>query len=262
VLVNVACRLAAGGQPPQLFFVHLSQTTAPLRRQGADAPAARAAFASVDQQVARLLACVQAEGQLATTTFVVVGDHGVMAVHTAVAPNAVLASAGLLTPVRNGKGVVSWSALARSNGGSAFVYARQREDALLARRALEDRAAATGAFRVVTAQEMLRMGADPDAWFGLEAEPGFVFSDDATGPTLRAAAARGGGGYLPGRPEMDAGFVAWGAGIARGVRIPVMHQTDVAPTLAPLMGVELEGAEGRVLVGVLRLPRVSAPLEP
>ena len=96
----------------------------------------------------------------------------------------------------------------------------------------------------------------------IEAEPGFVFSDNATGPTLRAAATRAGGGYLPGHSEMDAGFVAWGPGIARGVRIPVMHQTDVAPTLAPLMGVALEGAEGRVLVGVLRLPRVSAPLEP
>ena len=262
VLVNVACRLVAGGLPPQLLFVHLSQTAAPLRRQGANAPATRAAFAAADQELARLLACVQAEGRLATTTFVVVGDHGVMPVHTAVAPNSVLASAGLLTPVRNGKGVMSWSALARSNGGSAFVYARQREDALLARRALEEGAKASGAFRVVTAEEMLRMGADPDAWFGLEAEPGFVFSDDAAGPTLRAEASRGGGGYLPGHPEMDAGFVAWGAGIVRGVRIPLMHQTDVAPTLAPLMGVALEGAEGRVLVGVLRLPRVSSPLQP
>jgi len=57
---------------------------------------------------------------------------------------------------------------------------------------------------------------------------------------------------------MDAGFVAWGPGIARGLRIPVMELTDVAPTLAPLLGLSLDGVEGRVLVGVLRLPRVSA----
>ena len=88
--------------------------------------------------------------------------------------------------------------------------------------------------------------------------PGFVFSDTARGPVIRPAATRGGGGYLPNRPEMDAGFVAWGPGIARGVRIPAMDQIDVAPTLAPLMGVTLPGAEGRLFVGVLRLPRVSA----
>jgi hypothetical protein len=193
---------------------------------------------------------------------VVVGDHGVMPVHTVVAPNVALAASGLLTPGRAGQGLVGWSALARSNGGSAFVYARSKEDALLARRALEEQAAASGAFRVVSAREMLDVGADPDAWFGLEAEPGFVFSDAARGPLLDAAVTRGGGGYLPTHPEMDAGFVAWGAGIARGVRIPEMRQTDVAPTLAPLLGVELEGAEGRVLIGVLRLPTVSAVPKP
>lgn len=262
VLVGVACRLFAASPPPQLIFLHLSQTAAPLRLHGARAPETRAAFAALDQQIARLLACVQDLGRLGATSFVVVGDHGVMPVHTAVAPNVALAAAGLLTPGRAGAGLVGWAALVRSNGGSAFVYARTKDDALLARRALEAQAAATGVFRVVSAQEMLEMGADPDAWFGLEAEPGFVFSDAARGPLLGAAATRGGGGYLPDHPEMDAGFVAWGPGIARGVRIPEMRQTDVAPTLAPLMGVELEGAEGRVLVGVLRLPTVSALPEP
>jgi predicted AlkP superfamily pyrophosphatase or phosphodiesterase len=262
VLVGVACRLFAAAPPPQLLFLHLSETAAPLRLHGAAAPQTRAAFAALDQQIARLLACMQDRGRLAATALVVVGDHGVMPVHTVVAPNVALAASGLLTPGRAGQGLVGWSALARSNGGSAFVYARSKEDALLARRALEEQAAASGAFRVVSAREMLDVGADPDAWFGLEAEPGFVFSDAARGPLLDAAVTRGGGGYLPTHPEMDAGFVAWGAGIARGVRIPEMRQTDVAPTLAPLLGVELEGAEGRVLIGVLRLPTVSAVPKP
>jgi hypothetical protein len=57
---------------------------------------------------------------------------------------------------------------------------------------------------------------------------------------------------------MDAGFVAWGPGLGRRLRIPEMQQTDVGPTLARLLGLSLEGADGRVLVGVLRLPRVSS----
>jgi hypothetical protein len=105
---------------------------------------------------------------------------------------------------------------------------------------------------------MLRLGADPDAWFGLEAEPGFVFGDEARGFLLRPALQRGGWGYLPDRSEMDTGFVAWGPGLGRRLRIPEMQQTDVGPTLARLLGLSLEGADGRVLVGVLRLPRVSS----
>jgi hypothetical protein len=156
---------------------------------------------------------------------------------------------------------VSWSALARSNGGSAFVYARKGHDAILARRALEESAGRIGSFRVVGADEMLREGADPAAWFGLEAAPGFVFSNAAVGPLQAAAAARGGWGYLPSRADMDAGFVAYGPGLGRGLRIPEMDQTDVAPTLARLLGLSLEGAEGRVLVGVLRTPAVAAPAQ-
>ncbi|MDJ0852219.1 MAG: alkaline phosphatase family protein [Myxococcota bacterium] len=257
VLVEVACSLF-DSQAPHLVMMQLSQTSVPLAVKGADAPESRAAFASADQAVARLLSCLQQSGRLPRTAVAVVGDHGVIPVHTLVAPNAVLAEAGLLTRRSMGSELVGWAAIARANGGSAFVYAKSGEYALLARRALEEQAEQTGAYRVVAAQEMLALGADPDAWFGLEAEPGFHFFDSSRGPVLRPSVSRGAGGYLPERPEMDAGFVAWGPGLARGLRIPAMQQTDVAPTLAPLLGLSLGGVDGRVLVGVLRLPRVSA----
>jgi len=254
VLVEVACRLLSSSEPPQLLLLRLSQTTLPLASRGVDAPETRAAFAAVDARIARLLRCADERGRLERTVFAVVGDHGVTPVHTLLAPNVVLAAAGLLTPQQVGTDLVSWEAIVRSNGGSAFVYARGGEGALLARTALEEAALKTEAFRVVSAEEMLSLGADPDAWFGLEAEPGFAFSDDARGSLLRSTLLRGGWGYLPDRSEMDVGFVAWGPGLGRRLRVPEMRQIDVAPTLARLLGLSLEGAEGRVLVGVLRLP--------
>ncbi len=258
VLLEVACRLLSGSEPPHLLLLHLSQTALALAARGVDAAETRAAFAAADAGIARLLRCASERGRLERTVFAVVGDHGAMAVHTLVAPNVVLAAAGLLTPRQVGTDLLSWAAIVRSNGGSAFVYARGGTDALLARTALEEAASQTGAFRVVSAEEMLHLGADPDAWFGLEAEPGFVFGDEARGVLLQPALLRGGWGYLPDRPEMDAGFVAWGPGLGRRLRIPEMRQTDVGPTLARLLGLSLEGADGRVLVGVLRLPRVSS----
>jgi predicted AlkP superfamily pyrophosphatase or phosphodiesterase len=253
VLVDVACRLFAGSGPPQLLLIHLSQTAPVLAARGAAAPETRAAFRAADDAIARLVACAGKD-----TAFAVMGDHGSLAVHTVVAPNVALADAGLLTPSDRRSGMVAWTAVARSNGGSAFVYAKAKQDAVLARRALDQVAAVSGAFRVVSADEMLALGADPDAWFGLEAEPGFLISDDVQGPLLRPTAARAGWGYLPSRREMDAGFAAFGAGIARGVRVPEMRQTDVAPTLAPLLGLSIDRPDGRVLVGLLRLPAVSA----
>jgi hypothetical protein len=190
-----------------------------------------------------------------SAALLIAGDRGFAPVHSLLTPNTALAKAGLLTPVPGlDAGVTQWSAIARSNGGSAFVYAQKERDAVLARSALENNAARVGSFRVVAAAELLRGGADPEAWFGLEAEPGFLFGDAVQGPFLMPAAIRGAGGYLPSRSEMDTGFVAWGRGLRTRVRIPRMKQLDVAPTAARLLGVDLGAVSGQPLIGALDLP--------
>ena len=260
VLVGVACELVASPQPPALLLIRLSQTAVSLALAGPDSSASRAAFGNADDEIARLLECLVDAGRIGATAFVVVGDHGVLPMHTLISPNKALESRGFITVSEDlHPQVISWTAISRSNGGSAFVYAEEAQAALLARRALTDQAERTGAFRVVSAEEMLGLGGDPDAWFGLEAEPGFAFSDSVRGPLLQPAAGRGAAGYLPDQAGMDAGFVAWGRGIRRGVRVPTMRQEDVAPTLARLLGVEMDDAAGRVLVGAIGVPVGGKP---
>lgn len=255
LLVGLACELAASSEPPALLLLALGQTEPALRAHGPGAAAADAAFRAADESLGRVLDCFERAGKLDDAAVVVLGDHGWLPVHTAFAPNAALADAGLMTVLAPGAPVLQrWSALARSNGGSAFVYARKEQDAVLARRALAEAAARGGAFHVVSAEEMLRLGADREAWFGLEADPGYVFVDDPNGPLTRSAPERGAGGYLPDEPAMAPGFVAAGAGLREGLVLPTLHQIDVAPTLARLLGLRLEGTDGRVLVGLLRAP--------
>jgi hypothetical protein len=262
VLVDVACDLLRAATPPRLLLLRLSQTAPPLAFRGPGSPEAARAFARADGEIARLLGCLHGADRLEQAAIVVVGDHAVAPVHTSLAPNAVLAQAGLIDA--DALGVNRWRAIARSNGGSSFVYARDDEAALRARTELTAAAARSGAFRIITAGEMLRDGADPTAWFGLEAEPGFRFSDDAQGALVRVEAWRGAGGYLPESGVVDPGFVAWGRGIQSGLRVPQMRQTDIAPTLARLFGVDLGDGAGRVLVGLLRpeeVPEVALPGE-
>jgi hypothetical protein len=176
-----------------------------------------------------------------------------MPVHTEIRVNKALAEAGLLVP--SGNGVRSFDAIVRSNGGSAFVYANSDDSALLARQALGDVANETGAFRVLAAKDMVERGADPEAWFGLEAEPGYVFADAATGPLLAPAPRATAGGYPAADPRMATGFVAWGPDLRKGLRVPSLNQTDIAPTLARWMAVPFGPTEGRAMVGWF-------PLEP
>jgi hypothetical protein len=249
VLVDVACELARAAKKPRLLLLRLSQTTAALAQFGPVSPEAARAFAGADRELRRWLECLRDADQLETASVMLVGDLGYSSVHTAIVPNAALSDAGLIA--KAGNAVESWDAIARSNGGSAFVYARGERPALRARDVLLREAQASGAFRVLSADEMLRAGGDPEAWFGLEAEPGYLFADESAGALLQPAAVRGAGGYVVASPAQGPGFAAWGRGIRRGIRIPVMRQTDVAPTLARLLGVALDGAEGHALVGVL-----------
>jgi predicted AlkP superfamily pyrophosphatase or phosphodiesterase len=259
ILLALACELLSGDAPPDLLLVRLGGTGPALAEFGPGSRQANEAFADLDRGLHGLLGCLSSADRLEATALAITGDHGTAAVHTAIAANAVLAQAGLQTLERGG--VASWQALARANGGTAFVYARDDRSAISARLALSDAAEATRAFRVVSADEMIQSGADPEAWFGLEAEPGYAFSDAARAHLLTPSALRGVGGYLPDRPEMDAALVLWGSGVRTGLSIPRMGQVDLAPTLALLLGVELEPGAGRALVGVLSTtsPAVAAP---
>jgi len=258
LLVDVACKVVAAEPPPGLVLLRLSQTEPVLRAQGPHSQQAGEAFARVDGDLGDLLGCLEDAGSLSRSAIVVTGDRAVLPVHTAVRPNAVLAEAGFLT-LRAPGAIKSWDAVVRSNGGSAFVYARDDRSAVGARNALEAVAERSGAYRIVSAEEMIQRDADSEAWFGLEARPGFAFDDFVGGPLLRPARIRAVGGYLAPRPEVGPGFVAFGRGVRRNLRVPEIDQLDVAPTLAALRGIDLPGARGRVLVGMLRLSADAGP---
>ena len=254
LLVELAC--AAFPQGPRLILLRLRGPEAALIAKGPASPESAAAFSTVDALLVRLLRCAEQAGVLAQSAFTVTGDRAFAPVHTVVRPNVWLEGMGWITP----QGL--WKAYSRSNGDSAFVYANEARTALEARKLLEARATESGAFQIVGAETMIARGADPDAWFGLQAEPGYVFDDAYGGDALAPAAVHASTGALLGEAAHPVGFVAFGHGFRRGVRVPLMSQLDVAPTLAPLLGVKLEGGPGRSLIGLLHVssdPAEAAP---
>ena len=61
---------------------------------------------------------------------------------------------------------------------------------------------------------------------------------------------------------MATGFVAWGPGLRSGLRVAGLRETDVAPTLARWLGVQLGVVEGRPMVGWFAPLPVVAPATP
>lgn len=62
---------------------------------------------------------------------------------------------------------------------------------------------------------------------------------------------KGAHSYSPAKPFMDASFVIHGPSIKPGTEIELISNTDVAPTAAQLLSVEMKNVDGRVLTKVM-----------
>ena len=83
----------------------------------------------------------------------------------------------------------------------------------------------------------------------------FVQADPEGAPgRSRLPEAHHGHGFLPDHPRMYPALILSGRGIRSGERLGHVHNLDIAPTIVRLLGLEMEGLEGRVLEGALTGP--------
>jgi hypothetical protein len=90
--------------------------------------------------------------------------------------------------------------------------------------------------------------------FVLTAKPGYGFAAAVEGePVVDVTEGMviGLHGYPAEDPDMNAIFIAWGRGIRKGARIETLRNVDVAPTVAALLGLKLEGVDGKAVSAVL-----------
>lgn len=240
---------------PNLLMVHLMQTDSAQHAHGPHSAEARTAFANVDRHLAAIVTATEEAGIRARTAFVVTGDHGFSRVHSVFQPNVILRRAGLLTTDDRGR-LRAWRALAH---GLAIRVDQPSNRALVDQvtRLFEELAGGQyrGLFRVVRRAELDEHGAYPEAAIFLEPAEGHYVSDGYQDDAfLVATGRRGAHGSLPDNPRLHTGFVASGAGIARGAPLAVIRQIDIAPTVARLLGFALSEVDGVPLVGLLAAP--------
>lgn len=244
---------------PNLMLYHLLNLDSTHHRYGPRSPAGLTTMASLDAHVARILEAIEKAGTTSQTAVFVVSDHGFRRVKRQIRLNAAFAQAGLLD-VRDGK-VVRSDAYAVPEGGTAIVYVTVPDPSgEILQRA---KAAITGVEGIASVVEPGGYGP-----FGLPhpaindqmgvllviPEEGYAFTAAAGEPVVVDAVegSLGAHGYVSSDPDLGALFIASGAGIRPGVRLEVIENVDVAPTIASLLGLTLPGVDGRVLEEALQ----------
>lgn len=237
---------------PNLLLFHLLTTDSMQHQAGARSLGAQTALVLADRQVKRLVDACRDAGILDRTTFVIVSDHGFKLVTQRVRPNVMLKNAGL--------GRKAWAV---SEGGTALIYLTpegraDRERTLDAIRTLFT--GADGISAVIMPSELAAKGfpsperTDRMAEVVIAASEGVAFLGAAEGAVIEpvpAGADRGSHGYLNTDPDIQAIFIASGAGVRRGATLGVVDNLDVAPTIAHWLGISLPTATGRPLLGIV-----------
>jgi len=254
---KAACHILKAHRPNLMYF-HLLNTDATHHKYGPKTPAGMSALALADARVAELLAAVEQAGLTEQTTVIVVADHGFKGTKRSIRPNAALAREGFIK-VEGGK-ITSATASIVSEGGTAMVYLRTPEAAAAKDKIKFLLGSLEGVDRVLEPFDFPALGMplpkdNPQmADLVLVAKPTYGFSAVAEGEPVvdvTEGITIGHHGYLADDPDMNAIFIAWGRGIRKGAHIDTLKNVDVAPTVAALLGLTLEGVDGKAVSAIL-----------
>jgi predicted AlkP superfamily pyrophosphatase or phosphodiesterase len=235
---------------PNLLLLHLLTLDDTNHEYGPMSPASFTAMAFLDAKVKQVLDTLQRAGLSRNATVIIVSDHGFRAYKHKIRPNVLLRQKGFLTGASD---AVKGDAVVMPEGGSALVYVTNAE-----RRAQlvpEIRRLLTGVEgidRIYGTDEFASLGlptraaSDQAPDLVLAATPGYMFSKESEGE-YSTPAEGGTHGYLNSDPNMQAIFMAWGAGIPKGVRLGNISNLDVAPTIAALLGLNMPNTKGHAI---------------
>jgi len=242
---------------PNLALLHLTHVDSVEHMKGPRTPEAYAAIKAADEQVRQVWEETKRDYP-GRATVIVVSDHGFSPVERLVLPNVPLRDAGLVE-IKAGK--TSGGAVhVLGQGGAAFIYVLDphKRDAIV--KQVERIFSGLEGVGTIAGPDELKLHGlatpqedphSPD--LVLFAREGYSFDESATGsaPTVARRELLGSHGHDENLPCMYATFIAWGAGIKPRTQLGEIQNTDVAPTIARLLHLPLNGTEGKVLAGAL-----------
>ncbi|MBZ5667492.1 MAG: ectonucleotide pyrophosphatase/phosphodiesterase [Acidobacteriia bacterium] len=241
---------------PNLLLFHLLTLDDTNHEYGPMSPASFTAMASLDSRVKQIVDVLQSTGLSRKATLIIVSDHGFRAFKHKIHPNVLLRQKGLLG---EGQGHPKADAWVLPTGGTAMVYLTNpdRKVELLP----ELRSIFTGVEgidRVYGGEDLPKLGlpvpaaSDQAPDLVLAAAPDYAFSNESEGDYATQVPVEGTHGYLNTDPKMQSIFIAWGAGIPKGIHLNSISNLDVAPTLAALLGLEMKLAKGHPIEQIVK----------
>ena len=250
VWTDAAVRILEDHHPNLLLF-HLLTLDDINHEYGPMSNASLTAMAWLDSQVKRVVDVLQRPAFAGRATVIIVSDHGFRAYKHRIHANVLLREKGIVAP--GGDGKLHGDAFVVPEGGIGMVYvtnpARRAE---LLPRLKSIYADSEGIEKVYGTEELPSLGlptpaeSDQAPDLVLAGKADYAFSADLAKSYITDASG-GTHGFLNSDPQMQAIFMAWGAGVPKGAQLGAITNREVAPTIAKILGIELKSAKAAAL---------------
>lgn len=247
---------------PNLLLMHLIDLDDAKHEHGTDSPEVDKVLFRMDKRLGDVIEAVQNAGIMDDTVFLVVGDHGQINVKYIVRLNKLFKEKGL---IYEENGEMKWRASLQSAGGSAYLHLRGNDTEAeqlaldILKKAMTEEY--YGIESIYTRKELDAFHAAPAASYMLEAKPGFCFSDSLDGPVVNALQEQGiknaTHGYSPDKADYKCNLVISGDCIKKEYQLGEIQMTDIAPTIANILGIDFHNCDGRSLNEVFRIIRYT-----
>jgi predicted AlkP superfamily pyrophosphatase or phosphodiesterase len=186
-------------------------------------------------------------------TVIIVSDHGFRAYKHRIHANVLLQEKGIIAAAAGGDGKLRGDAWVVPEGGTGMVYVSNSErkaEVISQLRSIYSNA--EGIEKVYGVEDFATLGlptpaeSDQGPDLVLGAKPDYAFAGDAA-KTYITDANGGTHGFLNSDPQMQAIFMAWGAGVPKNAQLGAITNREVAPTIAKLLGIEMKTAKSPAL---------------
>lgn len=243
---------------PNFLALHLVSVDAFEHATGSKTPESYAAIQDSDNHIRDIVKAVEEAGVKDSTTIIVTADHGFITYNKIIQPNVLLKQAGLIKAL--GSKPLERKVWSFSQGVAYIYVLDQPNKEQLLKDITPKLAAMEGVEEVIEEKDFAKYGLQKPAEdprmpdLILSAKDGYYFGNNVAGEDIVVPtdSPKGAHGYSPANPLMDASFVINGPGIKSGVVLDSISNTDVAPTAAHLLGVEMKDVDGKVLTEVLK----------
>lgn len=246
---------------PNLVLLHLNEVDHTRHKLGFNAPELDEVFLRMNDRINKIINSVKEAGIYEDTAFVILGDHGFADVDYKICLNTEFAKKGLINLDKSGN-IKEWKAYSNYCDGSVQIKIKDKKSTEVVKTIIYElqNLKPSPIKKVYTKEEAEReKRVIGDFDFMIEASDGYYFDNDWNAKEVINKIVKSRlrineydyfvatHGYDPMRKNYRTFFAAAGPSIKKGFSVPEIKLIDEGPTMARILGLNMENVDGRVI---------------